>query len=144
MSILPISNIINVTITNTPSGLTEKNVNSLALFTNEASNSFEPFGIYISAAQVAEDYGTDSVTAQMANANRSHRGMSGAASRAGQWRSTAKPANAPITLRASHSAAAAPKFPAARLASAHTPACVTGMPANPPGRENRIVRAHRS
>ena len=68
MSILPISNIINVTITNTPSGLTEKNVNSLALFTTEPSDSLEPYGIYVGASQVAEDFGTNSVTAQMANA----------------------------------------------------------------------------
>lgn len=68
MSILPINNVINVTITNTPSGLTEKNVNSLALFTTEPSDSLEPYGIYVGAAQVAEDFGTDSVTAQMANA----------------------------------------------------------------------------
>lgn len=68
MSILPINNIINVSITNTPSGLTEKNVNSLALFTNEAPGNLDPFRIYISAAQVAEDYGTSSKTAAMANA----------------------------------------------------------------------------
>lgn len=68
MSVLPVSNIINVSITNTPQGLTERNVNSLALFTNEPSGSIDPYGIYISASQVAEDYGTDSVTAEMANA----------------------------------------------------------------------------
>lgn len=68
MSILPINNVINVTITNTPSGLTEKNVNSLALFTTEPSDSLDLYGIYVGAAQVAEDFGTNSVTAQMANA----------------------------------------------------------------------------
>lgn len=68
MAILPVNNIINVTITNTPSGLTEKNVNSLGLFTHETPDNLDPFGIYISAAQVADDYGTGSVTAQMANA----------------------------------------------------------------------------
>lgn len=68
MAILPVSNIINVTITNTPSGLTERNVNSLALFTTETPNNLEEFGVYISASQVASEYGTSSVTAQMANA----------------------------------------------------------------------------
>lgn len=68
MSILPVSNIINVTIETTPSGLTEKNVNSLALFTNETPDNLDAYGVYISAAQVAADYGTSSVTAQMANA----------------------------------------------------------------------------
>lgn len=68
MSILPASNIINVTVTDTPSGLTTKNVNSLALFTNESPSGSAPYGIYISAAQVAADYGTDSITSEMANA----------------------------------------------------------------------------
>lgn len=66
--IIPVNNIINVTITNTPSGLTEKNVNSLALFTHESPSGLDPYGVYISASQVAEDYGTSSVTAEMANA----------------------------------------------------------------------------
>ncbi len=68
MSILPVSNIINVTVANTPSGLTEKNVNSLALFTNETPDNLDAYGLYISASQVAEDFGSESVTAQMANA----------------------------------------------------------------------------
>ena len=64
---LPASDVINVTITNTPSGLTEKNVNSLALFTQDAPINGEQFGIYISASQVAANYGTSSKTAAMAN-----------------------------------------------------------------------------
>ena len=68
MSILPISNIINVTITNTPSGLSERNVNTLAIFSNEQPSNFDVYREYVSAAQVAADYGTDSVTAEMANA----------------------------------------------------------------------------
>jgi hypothetical protein len=68
VNILPISNIINVSITNTPSGLAERNVNSLGLFTTESPSNIDPFRIYISATQVAEDFGTSSVTAQMANA----------------------------------------------------------------------------
>lgn len=68
MSILPVSNIINVTIANTPSGLSERNVNSLGLFTTETPDNAETYGIYISPAQVIEQYGTGSVTAAMANA----------------------------------------------------------------------------
>jgi hypothetical protein len=68
MSILPISNIINVTITNTPSGLAERNVNTVAIFTNEATNNFDLYREYVSASQVAADYGTSSKTARMANA----------------------------------------------------------------------------
>ncbi|TDE17714.1 DUF3383 family protein [Dyadobacter psychrotolerans] len=68
---IPVQNIINVSITNTPSGLTEKNVNSLALFTTEQPanpGTFGSYGIYINPSQVATDFGTASVTAQMANA----------------------------------------------------------------------------
>lgn len=68
MAILPVSNVIDVTITNTPSGLTEKNVNSLALFTTESPDNIDPYDVYVSASQVAADYGTASVTAAMANA----------------------------------------------------------------------------
>lgn len=68
MAILPISNIINVTIANTPSGLSEQNVNSLGLFTTESPVTPEDYGIYVSPAQVIEQYGTNSVTAAMANA----------------------------------------------------------------------------
>lgn len=68
MTIFPVSDVINVSISDTPSGLTGKNVNSLALFTNDPSNSIQQFGVYISATQVAADYGTNSITAQMANA----------------------------------------------------------------------------
>lgn len=67
-SILPISNIINVSILNTPTGLTEPNVNSVALLTNETPNNLLPYGTYVSAAQVEADYGTNSVTGQMAEA----------------------------------------------------------------------------
>lgn len=65
---LPVSNVINVSITDTPSGLTEKNVNSLALFTQDQPINNETYGIYISPSQVATNYGTNSKTAQMANA----------------------------------------------------------------------------
>ena len=65
-SVLPVSNVINVTIAQTPSGLTAKNVNSLALFTTDRPNNLNPFGVYLTAAQVGADYGTTSDTYQMA------------------------------------------------------------------------------
>lgn len=67
-SVLPISNVINVTITEVPSGLTTPNVNSLALFTNEVPSNIDAFRIYATAGEVVADYGTNSVTAAMANA----------------------------------------------------------------------------
>lgn len=68
MAVLPITNVINVTITNTPQGLSEKNVNSVALFTHETGNSLNPYEIFVSPSQVAQVYGTSSLTARMANA----------------------------------------------------------------------------
>ena len=68
INILPVNNVINVSITKTPSGLTEKNVNSLALFTHESGLGIEPYSINIGAKTVADAFGTNSITAQMANA----------------------------------------------------------------------------
>lgn len=65
---LPLSNIINVTITTTPQGLTAKNVNSLALFTTELPTNSDVYNIYVSASAVASAFGSSSVTAAMANA----------------------------------------------------------------------------
>lgn len=67
-SVIPVNNIINVTVTSTPSGLSERNVNNVAIFTEETPSNIDPFRQYISAQQVADDYGTASKTAQMANA----------------------------------------------------------------------------
>lgn len=67
-SVLPVSNVINISIENTPSGLITPNVNNLALFTNDSPPNGNPYFEYVSAAQVATDFGTNSVTAAMANA----------------------------------------------------------------------------
>lgn len=65
---LPLSNVINVTITTTPQGLTAKNVNSLALFTTELPSNSDIYNIYVSASSVASAFGSGSITAAMANA----------------------------------------------------------------------------
>jgi hypothetical protein len=67
-SVLPVSNVINVTVANTPSGLTTPNVNALALFTNEKPNNSNVYGVYLDATSVATDFGSNSTTAAMANA----------------------------------------------------------------------------
>jgi hypothetical protein len=67
-SVLPISNIINVSITNVPVGLQTPNVNAVALFTTETPSNIDPYRIYQNAPQVAADYGTNAVTTAMANA----------------------------------------------------------------------------
>ncbi len=64
---LPITNVITVTIEETPTGLGVPNVNNLMLFTTETPGNLEVFGNYFSASQVADNYGTASVTAQMAS-----------------------------------------------------------------------------
>ena len=66
-NVLPISNVINVTVTNTPEGLVTPNTNSIALLTQDAPINLETYGEYITPSQVAANYGTNSVTAQMAN-----------------------------------------------------------------------------
>lgn len=67
--ILPITNIIRVTVQGTPSGIDEKNVNSLALFTTETPvSSLNDYEIALSQQQVVELYGTSSTTAAMATA----------------------------------------------------------------------------
>lgn len=68
MTTLPISNVINITIENTPAGLSVPNVNNLLLITTETPTNLEVFGDYLSASQVAANYGSNSVTAAMANA----------------------------------------------------------------------------
>ena len=65
---LPITNIINVSVTSVPVGIGIPNVNNLLLLTTDAPTNLEVFGDYLSPAQVAANYGTNSVTAAMADA----------------------------------------------------------------------------
>lgn len=64
---LPISNIINISVTQTPVGIATKNVNNIALFTQDPAINGELFGQYVSPSQVAANYGSNSKTAAMAN-----------------------------------------------------------------------------
>lgn len=64
---IPIQNIINVSITGTPAGLPAANVNSVAIFTTETPSNVDEFNTYVTASAVETDYGSNSVTAQMAN-----------------------------------------------------------------------------
>ena len=68
---LPISEIINITISQTPQGLSLPNVNSVALFTNEAPinpATYGAYGVFVAPSAVSSAFGTNSVTAAMANA----------------------------------------------------------------------------
>lgn len=64
---IPLTNIINVSITNVPQGLQVPSVNSIALFTNETPSNIDDYRIYLEPSSVATDYGTNSETAEFAN-----------------------------------------------------------------------------
>lgn len=71
MANLSIANVITVSVSEAQTGLGEYNVNNLALFTGEKpGSSFGDLGyaIYLDPTGVATDFGTDSLTYQMANA----------------------------------------------------------------------------
>lgn len=65
--VLPISNFVRISIVQAPSGLATPNINSVLLLSSETPNNLDDYRIYLNASQVAEDYGTSSVTAAMAN-----------------------------------------------------------------------------
>jgi hypothetical protein len=68
---LNISNVINISVSQTPSGVGAYNTSNLALFTNdpfESSFGDDGYKIYLGPAEVATDFGTDSDTYKMANA----------------------------------------------------------------------------
>ena len=66
---LDISNVINVSVVNAPVGLPNYNVNNVALFTNETPlNYISIYSVYNTASAVASDFGTSSLTYQMASA----------------------------------------------------------------------------
>jgi hypothetical protein len=65
---VPLAYTINVSLTATPSGLADFNTNSIAIFSNEAAGFSEPYKAYLTPAGAEADFGSDSVTAKMANA----------------------------------------------------------------------------
>ena len=63
-----LSNTINVSLLNTPSGLGEDSTNSVVLLTNEQPLSAEPYIWAVNAQDVVNEYGSNSLTAKMATA----------------------------------------------------------------------------
>ncbi len=63
---IALANTINITLANTPRGLGEFNTNLICLFTNEKPLSVEPYIWAISAQDIINEYGTESLTAKMA------------------------------------------------------------------------------
>ena len=67
MNELSINNIIRVSVQGTQRSIGVKNVNEVALFTTETPNTSDPVIIAIDPSTVANAFGTDSLTAKMAN-----------------------------------------------------------------------------
>lgn len=68
---LSLTNVINISVSQTPAGVGDYNTSNIALFTREAYDpSFgdDGYKIYLSPTEVGEDFGTDSQTYAMANA----------------------------------------------------------------------------
>lgn len=67
-SILPITKVVQISVSLTPSGLNAYNTSNLALFsTDTPSPAFaDGYKFYFDAPSVAEDFGSDSITAKMA------------------------------------------------------------------------------
>lgn len=71
MANLSISNVINIQVSATPSGLGEFNTGNLAIFTHEtpgADFGSDPYKVYLTASEVAKDFGSNAITTKMANA----------------------------------------------------------------------------
>jgi len=64
---IPLTNIINVSVTSTPQGLQVPSVNNIALFTTEAPDNVDDYRVYLEAKSVITDYGTNAKTAEFAN-----------------------------------------------------------------------------
>ena len=65
---VPLSYTINVSVSTAPSGLGEYNTNTICLFTNEQPLSTEPYIWAVNAQDAINEYGTNSLTAKMAQA----------------------------------------------------------------------------
>ena len=68
MAQIALSNVINISLSALPQGLTKYRTNNIALFSNEATSSVEPYIAAVSAADIEQAYGTNSLTAKMARA----------------------------------------------------------------------------
>lgn len=65
---VPLSYTINVSVSTAPTGLGEYNTNTVCLFTNEQPLSTEPYIWAVNSQEAINEYGTNSLTAKMAQA----------------------------------------------------------------------------
>ena len=68
MAQIALSNVINISLSALPQGLTKYKTNNIALFSNETRTSVDSYIVAVSAADVEAAYGTNSLTAKMARA----------------------------------------------------------------------------
>lgn len=61
-------NTVNINLTSTPQGLSSFVVANIGLFTTDTPGFADDYRVYVSSASVADDFGSDSLTAKMANA----------------------------------------------------------------------------
>lgn len=66
---LNINNVINISVSQPGQGIGRYNTSNLALFSNEIPENFgaDTYRIYLSPIEVADDFGTDSITYKLAN-----------------------------------------------------------------------------
>ncbi len=65
---LPLSNVITISVSQTPTGVSLPNTSNLAMFTTDTPSPTFTFKIYLTATQVGIDFGTGSTTYAMATA----------------------------------------------------------------------------
>ena len=68
MAQIALSNVINISLSALPQGLSKYRTNNIALFSNEATSSIEPYIAAVSAGEIEQAYGSNSLTAKMARA----------------------------------------------------------------------------
>ena len=68
MAQIALSNVINISLSALPQGLTKYRTNNIALFSNETTTSVDPYIAAVSAADIEKYYGTNSLTTKMARA----------------------------------------------------------------------------
>lgn len=68
MAQIALSNVINISLSALPQGLSKYRTNNIALFSNEATSSIDPYIAAVSAAEIEQAYGSNSLTAKMARA----------------------------------------------------------------------------
>jgi hypothetical protein len=63
---LPITNFINISLSSTPQGIAERNVNSLLFLSTETPSNLDSYRVYLSPNEVLTDYGSGSQAYAMA------------------------------------------------------------------------------